>query len=134
MKPRTWISVVFAAAAVYDGLLGLLFLVVPGWLLGRFGIDPPNQFGYVQFSALLLLIFAWMFVEIAREPSEHRMLIPYGVAMHLAYAGIVIWYWATSGLPALWKPFALFDLLWAGLFLLAYFALAARRLAWHPST
>jgi hypothetical protein len=133
MKPVPLIPTLFAAAAAYDGLLGLLFLVVPGWVHERFGVPPPNHFGYVQFSALLLLIFAWMFVEIARHPAENRALIPYGAAMHLAYAGVVIWYWATTGLPDLWKPFAFADLVWAGLFMAAYYALAARRLVWHPS-
>jgi hypothetical protein len=134
MKPTTLISALFATAALYDGILGLGFLVVPGWLLDRFGVPPPNHFGYIQFSAVLLLIFAWMFAEVARQPVEHRAFIPYGVAMHLAYAGVVIWYWATSGIPDLWKPFAIVDLLWAGLFTAAYYALAAHRLTWRPST
>ncbi len=134
MRRASWAPALFTAAAVYDGILGALFLVAPGSVLARFGVPPPNHFGYVQFSAALLLIFAWMFADIARQPAEHRALIPYGVAMHLAYAGVVIWYWASSGLPDLWKPFAFFDLAWAGLFAMAYHSLAARKVVWRPST
>jgi hypothetical protein len=129
MRPEIAITALFAGAAVYDGLLGLLFLVVPGWIFEQFGVPPPNHFGYVQFSAALLLVFAWMFVDIARRPVEYRGLIVYGVGMHLAYSGLVFWYWSTSGLPALWKPFAFVDLALAVFFFVAYRAIGEAKLA-----
>jgi hypothetical protein len=133
MTPKTATTALFVVAALYDGLLGLLFLIVPGRLFEQFGVPPPNHFGYVQFSAALLLVFAWMFLDIARRPVENRGLILYGVLMHVAYSGVVFWYWATSGLPGLWKPFAFVDLAFAVLFLAAYRAIGAAKVALRPA-
>ncbi len=74
------ISQIFYLAALYDGLLGLAFLLAPYGIYGWAGVEPPNHIGYVQFPALLLLIFAWMFFQIAKAPLQRRQLIPYGIA------------------------------------------------------
>ena len=65
--PR-WVSPVFWIAAAYDGILGALFLVAPGWVFERLEVEPPNHVAYVQFSAALLIIFALIFARIARDP------------------------------------------------------------------
>ena len=52
------ISRIFYLAAGYDGLLGLIFVLAPYRLFSGAGIEPPNHIGYVQFPALLLLVFA----------------------------------------------------------------------------
>jgi len=69
-----------------------------------------NHPGYVQFSAALLVVFALMFTAIAIDPLRNRNLIPYGILLKVSYAGIVFYYWATTGVPAMWKPFAIIDL------------------------
>ncbi len=123
MKRCNGIAVLFLVSAVYDALLGLVFLAVPGRLFAFAGVTPPNHPGYVRFPALLLLVFAWMFLRIAAAPSANRNLMPYGIGLKCAYSGTVFGYWFTSGLPAIWKPFAVYDVFFAAAFAAAYLRL-----------
>jgi hypothetical protein len=119
-KPKGPISALFLLAALYDGGLGALFLAAPGAVFRNFNVAPPNHFGYVQFPAALLIVFALMFVQVSQNPVLNRQLIFYGILLKLSFCGVVFWYWFTAGIPDLWKPFALIDLVAAGLFAWAY--------------
>ena len=125
MKKRTAISVVFGASAVYDGVLGLAFLIAAPSLFEWCGVTAPNHWGYVEFPSALLVIFALMFAAIARDPVANRNLMPYGILLKLAYCGVVFYYWFTIGIPDMWKPFAIADVVMLALFLWAYAALGA---------
>ncbi len=114
------ISLLFAIAAAYDGLLGLLGLFGTDWFFRTVGVTPPNHPGYVQFPAALLVVFALMFLAVARNPAKNRDLIPYGMLLKVSYAGVVIYYWLTAGLPWVWKPFAVADIVFFALFAWAY--------------
>jgi hypothetical protein len=116
-------TILFAIAAVYDGVLGVAFLLFPAALYERFGVVPPNHWGYVDFAAAILVIFAMMFIQVARDPRSNRNLIPYGVLLKVAYCGVVFRYWFAVDLPNLWKPFAVADVAFAVLFVWAYVAL-----------
>jgi hypothetical protein len=114
----TWIKPLFVIAAVYDGVLGLVFLFFPLWVFSIHGVEPPNHLAYIQFPALLLLIFAAIFFRIASNPKRYRDLIPYGIALKASYAGLAFLYEMTEGIPFMWIPWA-----WADLaFLFAFFA------------
>ena len=126
MKSARVFSVLFGVAALYDGLLGLAFLVGGNAVFARFGVTPPNHIGYVQFPAALLIVFAIMFGAIAAKPRQNRHLIPYGILLKVAFCGVVFWHWAQTGIPYMWKPFALADLLFLICFLLAYARLAEK--------
>jgi len=119
---RTAVRVLFAIGAVYDGVLGLVFLVAPAAMFRWFVVTPPNHYGYVQFPALLLIVFALMFAAIARNPARNRNLIPYGAMLKIAYCGTVFAYWVGRGIPGMWKPFAFADLAFLILFLWAYWS------------
>jgi hypothetical protein len=124
----TWaIAALFLVAALYDGLLGAVFLVAPGWVYEQAQVTPPNHWGYVQFPAALLMVFACMFVAIAINPVANRNLIVYGVLLKVSYCGLAFGYWLSAGIPWLWKPFAVIDLVMAALFLFARVELGARR-------
>ena len=122
MKQST-IKPLFLIAAAYDGALGLVFLFAGCALFNLAGVTPPNHMGYVQFPAALLVVFALMFLAVARNPTENRDLIPYGALFKLCYAGVVFFYWITSAIPGMWKLFAVIDLIFAILFAVAYFHL-----------
>ncbi len=115
-----WIKPLFVLAGLYDGILGLAFLFSAMAIFRGFGVEPPNHVGYVQFPALLLLIFAAMFFHIAADPVRHRGLIPYGMALKLSYSGLVFWHQATGGLPFMWIPWAWADLAFFVLFAAAW--------------
>ncbi|MHC4783898.1 MAG: hypothetical protein ACYTE0_12740 [Planctomycetota bacterium] len=128
MKTKQMISILFSLSAVYDGVLGLAFLLAPSVIFQRFEVTPPNHFGYVQFPALLLLIFAWMYASIAYAPEKNSSLIPYGIALKVAYCSIVFYYWFAAEIPYVWKPFAIIDLCFMILFVIAFIVLKKRPL------
>lgn len=119
MRKKPAIQLFFLIAALYDGLLGLAFLVAPVALFGLFQVTPPNHIGYVQFPALLLVLFAWMFLRIARDPVFNRNLIPYGIGLKVSFCAVVFGHWVMKGIPAMWKPFAVADLVFLVLFVAA---------------
>jgi hypothetical protein len=126
VKRGSWISPLFYIAALYDGALGLSFLVKPGAVFRRLGVTPPNHPGYVQFPAALLIIFTLIFLRIAADPAGNRGLIPYGILLKLSYCGIVFYYWPTGDLSWIWKPFAVCDLAFLILFVRAFLSPGAR--------
>jgi hypothetical protein len=122
---------IFTLAGIYDGFLGIVFLFVPLWVFELFQVPPPNHLGYVQFPAALLIIFAIMFFQIAQEPSEKVILMPYGMGLKFAYSTLVFWYWLFSDLPNMWKPFAIADLAFLVGFIWCYYTLISFPLNWE---
>ncbi|MFC1761230.1 hypothetical protein ACFL6U_04025 [Planctomycetota bacterium] len=120
MKKKPAISLLFVIGALYDGLVGIIFLFAGSAIFQWCQATPPNHFGYVQFPAALLIIFALMFLAIAKDPLKNRNLIPYGILLKVAYCSIVFFYWFTSGIPNMWKPFAICDIIFLVLFIWAY--------------
>lgn len=116
MSKKRGIAGLFIVAAFYDGLLGVAFLFAGGRVFEWFGVTPPNHPGYVQFPAILLMIFAAMFVAVAMHPLRNRNLIPYGILLKVAYCGVVLFHWLTADLPNMWKPFCIADLIFLVLF------------------
>jgi len=121
--PARWTRVLFSVAGLYDGVLGLAFLFAPTWVFSLHHVEPPTHVAYVQFPALLLLVFALMFFRIAADPVGRRELILYGCGLKVAYCSTVFYYQVTRGIPWMWIPWA-----WADLAFLALFVLAARQL------
>lgn len=120
MQAKRAIQALFIVAAAYDGLLGAAFLFGSGALFQWLGVTPPNHPGYVQFPAALLMVFAVMFIAIAMDPVRNRNLIPYGILLKVSYCGVVSFHWLTTGLPGMWKPFCVFDLVFLIMFVLAW--------------
>src|ERR1700690_559067 len=116
----TWTRPLFVIAALYDALLGLAFLFFPLGIFAHYGVEPPNHPAYVQFPALLLLIFAAMFLRIANEPAKNCDLIPYGIALKTSYSGIAFWYAMTQGIPSMWIPWAWADLVFLIVFVFSW--------------
>jgi len=119
-----WVKPLFILAAIYDGILGLAFLIVPAQIFAMYGVTPPNHMAYIQFPALLLLVFAAMFFRIAADPQGRRELIPYGCGLKLAYCLTALLYEITTGIPSMWMPWAWADLVFLALFLAAWQRLA----------
>lgn len=120
-----WIRPLFLAAGLYDFVLGLAFVFPPvaSWIFAWAGAPAPNHWGYIQFAALMLLVFGVMFFAVAGDPRGNRNLIPFGMLLKLCYVFIVAHYWSTDGVPTLFQPFAVLDALFLILFLIAYRAL-----------
>ena len=117
----TFIKPLFLIAALYDGILGLAFLITPAGIFAMYGVEPPYHMAFIQFPAFLLIIFAAMFYRIAMDPVGNRELILYGCALKTSYCLLVLVYWLTTGISSMWIPWA-----WADLVFLVLFALS-----WH---
>jgi hypothetical protein len=117
---KSWVKPLFIVAGLYDGLLALAFLFFATKIFQGFGVEAPNHPAYIKFPALLLLIFAAMFLRIAGDPVKHRELILYGVALKIAYSGTTFWYQITQGISFMWIPCAWADLVFLVLFLIAW--------------
>jgi len=119
------VRAVFAISGLYDFLIGLAFLLFGVQLFDATGVPQPLHWGYINFGALMLMIFGTMFMAIARDPLANRNLIPYGMMLKVSYCVVASYYWMTTGLPTLFKPFIFIDAAMLVLFWLAYNALAA---------
>ena len=115
-----WRKPLFYVSALYDGVLGLAFVLFWPRVFESFGVTPPNHGAYVQFPALLLVLFGFLFLRIARDPNANRELIAYGIGLKLSYCGLVFWYQATAGVPSMWVPFAWLDLVFLALYIVAW--------------
>lgn len=120
MSYPKWIRPLYIISALYDGILGVLFLVFSLQLFKAVNVVPPNHIGYVQFPALLLIIFAVMFFNIARDPLGNKNLILYGILLKFSYCSVVLYYWMLGSIPSLWVPFAFLDLAFMIAFIFSY--------------
>lgn len=123
MKKQSLISLLFYLAALYDGILGLAFLFLAPSIYNWYGIAPPNHYGYIHFPAALLIVFALLYFAVARNQIANRNLIPYGMLLKVSYCSVVFYYWFFETIPAMWKPFAIYDLIFLVLFGWAFWEL-----------
>jgi hypothetical protein len=121
-----WIKPLFLIAALYDGVLGIAFIVAPNAIFAMYGVEPPNHMAYVQFPALLLIIFAIMFYRVAMDPVRNRELILYGCGLKVAYCSLAFWYEFTTGIPSMWIPWAWADLVFLLLFVASWSSLGRK--------
>ena len=117
---RPWIKVLFVIAGIYDVALGVAFLFSGLSIFRIAGVTPPSHIGYVQFPALLLIIFGWMFFRVADNPVRNRDVMLYGVALKASYSGVVLGHAVHGRMPMLFLPWAWADLVFLVLFLLAW--------------
>jgi len=113
------IRALFVVAGLYDGVLGVAFLLFGGTIFDHFGVTPPHP-AYYEFSAMLLVVFALLFFQVARNPVKTRGLILYGCGLKVAYCATVFRYALSQGIPSMWLPWAWADLAFLGLFVLAW--------------
>ncbi len=116
--PR-WVKPFFIIAGLYDGILGGLFLIMGVQLFKIANVTPPNHIGYIQFPALLLIVFAIMFFNIAKDPIANKNLIFYGILLKFSYCAVVFSHRLIGQMPPLWMPFAYLDLAFLIVFAIA---------------
>lgn len=127
MGKLKWIKPFFVVAALYEGILGLIFLVIPLQIFNMLEVTPPNHIGYVQFPAFLLVAFSIMFFNIARDPIANKNLILYGIFLKFSYCSVVFPHWLAGSIPSIWVFFAFCDLAFLALFIMAFYSLKKRR-------
>ncbi len=106
----------FVISALYDVVLGILFLLAFKQVYAFFNIALPNHDGYIQFGAAMVAIFGLGFAFVAEDPQRNRAIIKMGILLKAAYASIVLSHWFSGNIPAIWSVFAWFDLAFLVLF------------------
>ena len=119
----------FLISALYDGVLGVAFVVAPAQIFAMYAVEPPNHMAYVQFPALLLILFGIMFYRVAMDPVRNRDLILYGCGLKVSYCSIAFWYELTTGVPSMWIPWAWADLVFLALFVISWRSIGQRSAA-----
>ena len=120
-------KILFYIAGIYDAVLGVSYLFLAKPLFKVFNVPPPNHWGYIQFPALVLIMFGVMFIAIARDIRKNYGLILYGIGLKAAYSGVVFYHWMVHGIPTMWIPFAIIDFVFMLLFIWAYQTVKAGR-------
>lgn len=113
----------FLLAGLYDAVLAIIFLLYPAEIFAFYEVTPPNHWAYIQFPALLLIVFAIMFFRISTDPVKHRELILYGCGLKAAYAGTAFWHDFNQGISSMWIPWAWMDLAFLIVFILIWLSL-----------
>lgn len=114
----------FFVAAVYDLILGGVFLLLHPWVYGLLGIPLPSEPAYLQMSAAFVLVQGIMYALVFRNMERNRDLILVGVIYKAAYAVISLYHLAIGDLPH--PLFAVFGVLDVGFMIL--FAMCLGRL------
>jgi hypothetical protein len=115
-----WIKPLFVLSGIYDLFLGVAALLFGAQIFRLAGVTPSNHIEYVQFSALLVILFGVMFLAIAKDPQSRREWILLGMGLKASYFGVVFWHELLGGIPKLWIPGAWADLIFFLLFLAAW--------------
>ncbi|MBU0671688.1 MAG: hypothetical protein KJ732_01525 [Candidatus Margulisbacteria bacterium] len=123
MKDHLWIKILFAYVGVVEFAVGLPFLLLPGPVFSLAGIPLIDRLEFVQFPALLIMVFGLMMLNIARDPVRHQQLIIYCCLFKAAFIYVVVFNWLTKGLPLLWLLFASLDAIYLIGFIIAYLKL-----------
>lgn len=114
------VKALFIIAALYDGILGIAFILFAAEIFVVFAVEPPNHMAYVQFPALLLLVFAAMFYRISKDPVKYRELILYGCGLKVSYCILAFGYQITTDIPFMWIPWAWMDVVFLALFFISW--------------
>jgi len=120
MNIPKWLRPLFIFAGLCDGALGLLFLLVPEQLFKQLNAELPGHMGYLQVLALMLLVFALMYFNVAKDPVANRNLIFYGILLKLSFCSVVFYNSFKASLPWVWLFFAIFDIGFISLFLISF--------------
>lgn len=90
---------VFLVAALYDLILGTVFLFLYPWVYGVMGIPLPTEPAYLQMAAAFVLVQGMMYVLVYRNLEGNRDLILVGATYKAAYAVISLYHLGAGDLP-----------------------------------
>lgn len=105
-----WIRPFCRVCAIYDVVLGLLFLLAFKPIFTQFGVTLPNHPAYVQFAAAMITVFGIGFWYVAQAPERNRDILKLCLLVKAAYTVIVFGYTLKGQMPAMWLPMGVIDL------------------------
>jgi len=124
--PSGW-RTLFLVAALYDLILGAVFVVAGESILTAIGMTLPPHIAYIQLAAVFIFVQGLSYWFVYRDPFANLGIVRVGVAYKAAYSGLVLYYLVIGRLPsAFFIPWAIVDLLFLVGFVM-FLQLAARR-------
>jgi len=102
----------FLVAALYDLLLGAVFLVIGERILTSVGMVLPPHIAYIQLAAVFIFVQGLGYWLVFRDPFANLGIVRMGVAYKAAYSGLALYYLVSGQLPSVFFiPWAVTDLL-----------------------
>jgi len=102
----------FLLAALYDLILGAVFMVASEPILTAIGMALPPHIAYIQLAAVFVLAQGLGYWLVFRDPFANLGIVRVGIAYKAAYAGLALYYLVIGQLPSpFFIPWAVFDLL-----------------------
>jgi len=117
------VKTLFLVAALYDLILGFVFGLFFKPIYTGFAAELPNHAGYIQLAAAYIFIFGIGFLWVSRNPQANTPLISLGILMKLAFVIVVFGHLLFDTIPVFYIPFAVLDLVFLVLFIMARGAL-----------
>jgi len=124
--PRTvrLFKTLFLVAALYDGILGLLFFFFYKPVFDALGIPLPDNASYIHLTAGFIFVQGVGYWLVYRDMLKNVDIVKIGVVYKAIYSGVALYYLAIGQLlDAVFAWFAAFDLGFLALFIV-FLALA----------
>lgn len=98
---RKYYRGLYAVAAVYDTVLGVVFLFFAKWAFESIGaLEAYPVEGYIQLIGAFVLVLGIGYFLIARgDLWQNRDLVLVGALYKLAYTGVAFYIWLTAEVP-----------------------------------
>jgi hypothetical protein len=116
---RGYYKGLYLVAALYDLVLGAVFLMFYKPLMETFEIPIPSNPAYLSASAMFIFLFGVLLFLIYLKPEGSRRMVIYSILMKIGYSSVVLYYLVTRGFDFVEWPFLMFaglDILFALLF------------------
>jgi len=88
----------FLIAALYDGLLGLVFFFLYNTLFPLLEITLPNNTSYIHLTAAFVFVQGVGYWIVFRDPDGNHGIVKLGVIYKSIFAGLAAYYWAIGEL------------------------------------
>src|SRR3989337_193266 len=109
----------FLVPALYDLILGAVFVVAGEPILTAIGMELPPHIAYIQLAAVFVFVQGLSYLFVYFDPPANLGLVRVGVVYKAAYAGLALWYLVIGLLPSgFFIPWAVVDVLFMIGFLL----------------
>lgn len=102
----------FLVAALYDFILGAVFVVAGEPILTAIGMALPPHVAYIQLAAIFIMVQGLGYWLVYRDPFANLGLVRVGVAYKATYSGLALYYLVIGQLPSVFfVPWAVVDVL-----------------------
>lgn len=123
---------IFLVAALYDFVLGIIFLAFYNSIFSFLGITLPNYPMYLQLSAAFVVVMGVGYFFVYKNLYRNVDLVKLGIVYKLVYGTLAIYFYLLGLAHAIFFLFALIDIIFIGLFIwfLSFAEKDGRHLKW----